>query len=114
MVGVEIRAYARIDAGRPATGAFDLAALAGQAVHVGGRAAEIGDHAGESRHLITDLFDLAQHRVFRAALDDAALVLGDRAEGAAAEAAALDCYRETNHLVGGNIGVAVERVRAAL
>ena len=41
----------------------------------------------------------------RAALDDAALVLGDRAERAAAEAAALDRDREADHLLRGNLRV---------
>ena len=44
---------------------------------------------------------------FRAVLDDAAFVLGDRAERAAAEAAALDRDREPDHLVGGNLRLAV-------
>src|SRR6185312_16462718 len=46
-----------------------------------------------------------------AALDDAALVLGDGAEGASAEAAALDGHREADHFVGGDVGLAVKRVR---
>ena len=50
-------------------------------------------------------------RVFRAALDDAALVLGDRAERAAAEAAALDRDREADHLVRRDLRVAVGRMR---
>ena len=54
-------------------------------------------------HRVADLLDLAHHRVLRAALDDAALVLGDRAEGAAAEAAALDGDREADHLVRGDL-----------
>src|SRR6266478_1321029 len=46
-------------------------------------------------------------------LDDAALVLGDGAEGAAAEAAALDRDREADHLVRGNVRLAVARVRGS-
>ena len=45
-------------------------------------------------------FDLANDRLFGTVLDDAAFVLGDRAKGAAAEAAAHDVDRETDHLVG--------------
>ena len=60
-------------------------------------------------------------RVFAAALDDAALVLGDRAEGAAAKAAAHDVHREADHFPGGDLGravvaavlVGVARMRAA-
>jgi hypothetical protein len=61
MVGVEVRANARIHAGGTATCRFDLAALAGEAVHVGRRAAEIGDDARESRHVVANRLDLAQH-----------------------------------------------------
>src|SRR5262249_130081 len=102
MVGVEVRADARIHARGPAAGALDLTALAREAVHVGGRAAEIGDDAGEAGHGVAHRLDLAQHGALRAALDDAALVLGDRAEGAAAEAAALNGDREADHLPGGD------------
>ena len=49
-------------------------------------------------HLVTDFLDLVQDGLFRAALDDAAFVLGDGAEGAAAEAAAHDVDREADHL----------------
>ena len=48
----------------------------------------------------------------RARLDDPALVLGDRAEAAAAEAAAHDRHREPDHLVGRDLGAPVARVRA--
>ena len=51
--------------------------------------------------------DLAQDRRLGAVLDDAALVLGDRAEAAAAEAAAHDRDREPDHLVGRDLRVAV-------
>ena len=51
MIGVEVGTDARIHARRPAAGALDLAALAGEPVHVGGRAAQIGDHAGEAGHV---------------------------------------------------------------
>ena len=94
--------------GRPAR-RLDLRVLAGHAVHVGGRPAEVGDDAGEARRLVADALDLAQDRVLRAALDDAALVLGDRAEGAAAEAAAHDVDREPDHVPGRDLRVAVGR-----
>ena len=54
-----------------------------------------------------------QDRFFRAALDDAPFVLGDRAEGAAAEAAAHDVDREADHLPGRDLRVAIGRVRRA-
>ena len=113
VVGVEVLADAGEDAGRLAAVTLDLRVLAGDAVHVGGRAAEVGDHAGEARHLVTHFLDLADDRVVGAVLDDAAFVLGDGAEGAATEAATHDVHRETDHLVGGDLLLAIGRVRHA-
>src|SRR5262249_42014365 len=59
--------------------------------------------AGEIRRFVADMLDLADDGIFRSVLDDAPLVLGDRAEGAAAKTTALDGYRETDHLVRGYI-----------
>ena len=56
---------------------------------------------------VAHLLDFLEHAGFAAALDDAALVLGDAAEGAAAETAALDGDRELDHLVGRDLGLAV-------
>src|SRR6185312_16570973 len=90
VIGAEIFADVGEDAGRPPTYRLDLLVLAGEPIHVRRRSAEIRDGPGEARHLVADLLDLAQDRVLRAALDDASLMLGDRAEGAAAETAAHD------------------------
>jgi hypothetical protein len=49
-----------------------------------------------------------------AALDDPPLVFGDRAEGAAAEAAAHDVDRKADHLEGRNLRIAIGRMRPAL
>ena len=57
--------------------------------------------------------DLAQDRRLGPVLDHPPLVLGDRAEGAAAEAAAHDRHREADHLVGRDLRVAVAGVRLA-
>jgi hypothetical protein len=92
---------------------FDFLVLAGQAVHIRGRAAEVGNDAGEALGLVADVLDLAQDRRLGTALDDAAFVLGDRAEGAAAEAAAHDVDREADHFPRRDIGIAVARVRRA-
>ncbi len=113
VVGVEIRADAGIHARRPATCRLDRRRLARESIHVGSRAAEVGDHAGEARHRVAHGLDLVDDRFFRAALDDAALVLGDRAERAAAEAAALDRNREADHLVCRDLRLPVERMRHA-
>src|ERR1700690_4592158 len=106
MVGVQIRADAGIDTGGAGESRLDLRALAMQAVHIGGRAAEIGDHPGETRHLVAYGFYLADHRVLGAALDDAAFVLRDRAKRAAAEAAALNRTRHPNNVGGGHLAIA--------
>ncbi len=68
-------------------------------VHVGRRAADVADDAlelGIGGHLA----DFAEHRLRAAALDDAAFVGRDRAERAAAEAAAHDLHRVFHHFIG--------------
>ena len=83
-------------------------------VHVRRRAADVADDARELR-IGGQLAHFLQHRFLRARLDDPALVGGDRAEGAAAEAAAHDRHRVLDHLVGGDRlgvrGVRPARVR---
>ncbi|MNO87222.1 hypothetical protein D3C76_786410 [compost metagenome] len=111
VVGVQVRADAREHAGRLAARGFDFRCLAGDAVHVRGRAAEVGNDAGETWHLVADLFDFANDRLFGTVLDDPAFVFGDRAEGAATEAATHDVHRETDHVVGRDLLLAVRRVR---
>ena len=111
VVGVQVRADAGEHARRLAARGFDFRAFASNAVHVRGRAAEVGNDAGEARHFVADLFDFANDRFFGAVLDDPAFVLGDRAEGTAAKAAAHDVHREANHVVGRNFFLAVRRVR---
>ncbi len=114
VVGVHVRAYGRPDTGGAAAGLLGLGALAAQLVHVGGGAAEIRDDAGKARHLVADLFDFFDDRLFRAALDDAPLVLRDGAEGAAAEAATHDVDRGLDHLVGRDLLLAIGWVRHPL
>ncbi|OPZ04010.1 MAG: hypothetical protein BWZ09_02087 [Alphaproteobacteria bacterium ADurb.BinA305] len=114
MVGVQVLAHVRVHARQAPAGALDFLRLAGHAVHVRGGPAEVRDHAGEAGRAVADLLDLAQDGFLRAALDDAPLVLGDRAEGAAAEAAAHDVDREADHLEGGDARLAVGRMGPAL
>ena len=117
----QILANAGVDAARLAASRFDLGTLATQSVHIGGGTAQIRDRSGKAFHLVTDLFDLADHRVLRAALDDAPLVLGDGAEGAPAKTATHDVDTKADHLPGRDPGhtvvtallVSVARVRAA-
>ncbi len=110
VIRVQVLADTREHAARPAAGGLDLLALAGEAVHVRRRAAEIRDDAREARHRVPYLLDFLQDRLFRAALDDPALVLGDGTERAAAEAAAHDIHREADHLVRRDSRIAVGRV----
>ncbi len=98
VVGVHVRADGGPDTGGATAGLLGFGALAAQLVHVGGGAAEIRDDAGKARHLVTDIFDFLEDRLFRAALDDAPFVLGDGAEGAAAKAAAHDVDRGLDHV----------------
>ena len=114
VIGVQVRADAREHARRLAARGFDFRALAGDAVHVRGRAAEVGNHPGKARHLVADLFDLANDRLFGTVLDDPPFVLGDGAERTAAEATAHDVHRETDHVVGRDLLLAIRRVRDAL
>src|SRR6218665_580779 len=91
------------------------------AVDVGGGGAQVGDGAGKALDLVADVLDLPDDRVLRAALDDAALMLGDRAKAATAKAAAHDVDRKTDHLPGRYLAravvapvlVCIDRVRAA-
>src|SRR5690606_5099995 len=110
VIGIEVFADAGVHAARLATGRLDFATLAGNAIHVGGRPAKIGNHAGKAGYLVTNVFHFAQDRFFRTALDNAAFVFGDRAEGAATKTAAHDVHRKADHLVGGNLALAVGRV----
>ena len=97
-------------AGRPPARRLDLRVLARHPVHVGGRPADVGDDAGEARRSCRGCVSISRRiEPSRAVLDDAALVLGDRAEGAAAEAAAHDRHRELDHVPGGDLRVAIGR-----
>ena len=113
VIGVQVFANTGIHAGQAAARFLDLFAFAGHAIHIGGGPAQIGNVAGEFGDFVSDFFDLFQDRFVRTALDDAAFVLGDRAEGAAAETTAHDVDREANHLPGREIRLAVTGVGRA-
>ena len=99
MIGVEIRTRRRMQARRTQTLAapVDIAPVHG--VHIGRRAAEIAYISLEIRHT-RDLPDLAQYRLRRARGYKLALMSRDGAESATAEAAAMEVYRMTYHLIG--------------
>ena len=121
MVGVQVRADTREHAAGLAAGRLDLGIAAAQAVHIGSGPAQIRNGAREALDLVADLLELLDDGVFRTALDDAAFVLGDRAEGTAAKAAAHDVHRGADHLPGRNLGgtfvaaffIGIGRMRAA-
>src|SRR2546430_1223339 len=77
------------DARWPGTGLFGQAALAPDPLHVGCRAARLGNHAGEPGEVVQNRLNLANKGLLGAALDDAAFVFGNGAEGAPAEATPL-------------------------
>ena len=113
MRGVEVRAYAGIEhAGQKPAGRLDdrgsLQAMR-YMLAVGPPMSEITPV--KARRLVADLvsISLQDRALFRAVLDDAALVLGDRAERAAAETAAHDGDREPDHLPRRDLGVAIAR-----
>ena len=58
MAGVQVLANAGEHATRFATRGFDLWRFEADAVHVGGGAAQVADHAGEARHFVAYVFNL--------------------------------------------------------
>ena len=98
MVGVQVLADGRIDTGQPPADRLHFWIAASQPVHVRCGTAQVRDESGEPFHLVADFFDFPDDGVLRAALDDAPLMLGDRAECTAAETAPHDIHRETDHL----------------
>jgi hypothetical protein len=112
VVGDQVLADARVHAGEPATGLLDLLLATLHLVHVRGRPADVADHALEAVHA-AQLAYLAQHALAGARLDHAPLVLGDRAERAAAEAAAHG-HDGVLHRLERRDQLRVARVRAAL
>ena len=80
VVGVHMRADTREHA-RGDDGRFLRArTLTTQFIHVGGRATQIGNHAGKTRNLIADLFNLSQDRFMGTTLDLTAFMFGNRTE----------------------------------
>ena len=103
MIGAEQFADGRMDAGEPAAPGLDFRSGASHLIHVGRRAADVGDGSLETG-LRGEQLDLADDRVFGAALDDPALVGRDRAEGTAAETAAHDLHARLHDLEGRDPG----------
>ena len=97
VIGVQILANIWVDTAGLTARRLDLWALTADPVHVGCRSTEIRDNASKARHLIANIFNLADHGVFTAALNNAPFVLGDRTERAATKTTAHDVDAEPNH-----------------
>ena len=121
VVGAQVLAHIRIDATGLAADRFDVLALAAKAVHVGRGTTQVRDDASKPPDLVPDILRLPQDAGLAAALDDASLVLGDRAKRASAKTAAHDVDTETDHFpsrdfgfpVVASISIGIRRVRAA-
>ncbi len=60
MIGIEVLADAGINTGQFAAGFFYAFRLAGHAIHIGRRPAEVGNDAGKAVDLVANLLDLVQ------------------------------------------------------
>ena len=110
MRAVQVGAGLGEDAGLAPAFRAQVLVAAVHAVHVGGRGAQVGDVAVELRHR-GEPADLLEDGFLAARLDEFALVGGDRAEVAAAEAAAVRDDRVLDHVVGRDALALVARVR---
>ena len=112
-----MRVHVVADFRREATGACALLAtarvLAAHVVHIGTRAAQIGDGAGESVHLRNQI-DFAQNAFAATARDEFALVRVDGAKTATAKTAAVRVDAELDHVERRHVAaLSVTRVRFA-
>ena len=107
VIGGQVLADAGVDAAGLAAGRFNFWRFTTQAVHIGCGATQIGNGSGKTFDLVANVFNLFNHRIFRAALDDAAFVLGDGAKRAAPKTTAHDVDAKTDHLPRRNFGCAV-------
>ena len=114
VVVVQIRTPLRVEARRAAALGAELLVAPCHAIHVGRRGSHIGEVAAKILHA-GNLLYLAQDRTLAARLDKLPLVRRDGAEGAAAEAAAVDIHRVLDHLPRGDrAAILVAGVRGAL
>ena len=99
VVGVEVFANGRVNAAGACALPAQAQVVASHAIHVGRRAAEVGEVALEVGHL-GDLSDLAQYALLRSAHDELSLVGRNGAECAASEASAVKADGVAYHFVG--------------
>ena len=111
VIGDEVLADARIYAAQASAGVLDALVLAFHLVHVRGRSADVADHAGKVVHA-PQRTHFAEDALGASRLNHPALVLGDRAEAAAAETAAHGHDGVLDRLEGGD-GRVVRRMWVA-
>ena len=97
VVVVEVRTALRMEARGAAAARAEPPVASAHAVHVGRRGPDVGEIPLEARHP-HDTLHLGEDRPLAARGDELALMGRDGAEGAAAEAAAVDVHREADHL----------------
>ena len=112
MIRLQVLAHPRVHAGQAPTRGLDRLALAAHLIHVRRRSADVADHPAKVVHA-AQRPHLAQHALRRSALDDPPLVLRDRAEAAAAEAAAHRHDRVLDRLERRDLALAVAEVGPA-
>jgi len=110
VIGVEVRTDLRMDTTGTTAFLTSIEVAAVHTIHIGRGSAEVGEVALEVGHRdhLTNLF---HNTLFRSAGDKLALMGRDGAEGATAEASAMDVHRVLNHVVGRNALTLVLRVR---
>ena len=111
MVGVEVRAKSRAEAGRADATFAKLAVFPGHSAHIRRRSAQVGDDE-IAPGFLGERSDFLQNRRFAPVLDKFALVRRDRAERTAAEATAMALDRRANDVDRRN-RLRVRRVRLA-
>jgi hypothetical protein len=114
VIGAEVLAHLGVDARRQSARGLDLAALAGDAVHVGGRAAQVADDAGEARAVsrMTSISRRIEPSERLWMMRPSCSVIEQKLQPP--KQPRMDRDRELDHLVRGDLGLAVARMRLAL
>ena len=98
VVGIQVRAYFRMDARRTLAPLARLQVFPLHAVHVGRRAAQVGKITLEIGHF-RDLPDFFENTFLAAVNDELALMGGNGAECTSSETSPMQVYRKLDHLV---------------
>ena len=98
VVGIQVRAYFRMDARRTLAPLARLQVFPLHAVHVGRRAAQVGKITLEIGHF-RDLPDFFENTFLAAVDDELALMGGNGAERTSSETSPMQVHRKLDHLV---------------